>query len=277
MFLLRVKGNIFSTIMVSFILILVTSFLFLYYYNSCRYFVDRGDLYRKVGRFDKAINWYQKAVKNNNKYIKGYLRLTSAYMEQFKAEEAIKEYKQAIKNNPDNLIFQEGISLAYLEQADYLLTKFVFKYFNSEFNSLNELPKDKKDMETERKILIEELDRYLNEINYLIIQESSFSSLKIIDNFLRNIKGILSLLHIELIDNLPVSLQSQINYKIIEGNKLINQISKEHNGTRRIGLLFNLQYIQGLFYIIQGIYLIPMTPQKEPVRHETQDPQASST
>ena len=58
-----------------------------------------GDAYRKLGRYEEAIEPYKQAIRIDPDYAKAHYNLGTAYHNTGKYKDAIESYKQAIKIN----------------------------------------------------------------------------------------------------------------------------------------------------------------------------------
>jgi len=87
--------------------------------NYINYFY-LGDVYRKIKKYDFALNNYQKSVELNSKFPEGFNNLANIYRELKDTKNSILFFKKAIELNPNyiNAIYNLGIVYFEVEKYD---------------------------------------------------------------------------------------------------------------------------------------------------------------
>ena len=102
--------------------------------NFSEAYYNLAILYKKQLKFDKAVEYYNKAILIKPKYVEAYNNLGNILQDQGEAEEAIKKFKKAISIKPDyieayNNIAHTSLVLNETEESN------IFEY-HLLFNSL---------------------------------------------------------------------------------------------------------------------------------------------
>ena len=87
--------------------------------NFINYFY-LGDIYRKIKKYDSALNNYQKSIQLNNKFPEGFNNLANIYREIKDTKNSILFFKKAIELNPNyiNAIYNLGVVYFEVEKYD---------------------------------------------------------------------------------------------------------------------------------------------------------------
>jgi tetratricopeptide (TPR) repeat protein len=80
---------------------------------------DRGRAYSEQGRFDKAIQEYQAALRINPNFAEAHNNLGWAYKQQGHLEEATDEYENALRIDPDFALAYHNLAWAYGEKGRF--------------------------------------------------------------------------------------------------------------------------------------------------------------
>jgi tetratricopeptide (TPR) repeat protein len=84
--------------------------------NRHDYIIERADLYRALGKFDEALDDYQKCLGLQPRQIDGYLGLAYVYDQMGKPAQARDAYERMAKADP-------ALPAVYLRRAEYLLNR----------------------------------------------------------------------------------------------------------------------------------------------------------
>lgn len=85
------------------------------YLNSYTGFVARGDEARKAGEYNKAIDFYEKAVKKDESKAEAYVGLSKVYIGKNDLDWAESIFREAVKKHPDNADIYEGYVKFYMD------------------------------------------------------------------------------------------------------------------------------------------------------------------
>lgn len=85
------------------------------YLNSYTGFVVRGDEARKAGEYNKAIDFYEKAVKKDESKAEAYIGLSKVYIGKNDLDWAESIFREAVKKHPDNADIYEGYVKFYMD------------------------------------------------------------------------------------------------------------------------------------------------------------------
>ena len=88
---------------------------FVLYQNSYAGLVNKGDKALKEHEYSLAINYYETAIKKNDKKAEAYSGLAQVYLAQNVKEKALKVFEKAIEANPNSVEIHETAILFYLE------------------------------------------------------------------------------------------------------------------------------------------------------------------
>ena len=96
-----------------------------YYHNALKNFPKNeliygliGDTYRKIKQFNEAIDYYRKGIELNPDSVLLYIRLGGVLKEQGNLEQAISYYRLAMELNSDNYLVYIGLGDIYREQGN---------------------------------------------------------------------------------------------------------------------------------------------------------------
>ena len=76
---------------------------------------QKGNIYSKEGKYELAIEEYQKAIKINQQIADFHYNLANTLFVSDKVKEAIIEYKKALSINPLDSDFLRNLGIAYIE------------------------------------------------------------------------------------------------------------------------------------------------------------------
>ncbi len=79
-----------------------------------RLYINLGNAYADIGRFQRAIYWYKKALIHAPNNWKLYLNLGAAYADMGRLQKAIYWYKKALKINPDSISVYNNLGVLYI-------------------------------------------------------------------------------------------------------------------------------------------------------------------
>ena len=82
------------------------------YYKATIY-INLGVLYRYLGQKEKAIEYYQKAIKLDPEYARAYSNLGVVYDDLGQKEKAIEYYQKAIKLDPEDAFAYNNLGVVY--------------------------------------------------------------------------------------------------------------------------------------------------------------------
>lgn len=88
---------------------------FTLYMNSYKGFVARGDEARKAGEYNRAIDFYEKAVKKDESKAEAYIGLSKVYIGKNDLDWAESIFREAVKKQPDNADIYEGYVKFYMD------------------------------------------------------------------------------------------------------------------------------------------------------------------
>ncbi len=77
-----------------------------------------GDTYREIKQFDEAIDYYEKGIELSPKSVWLYIRFGELFREQGNWEQAVSYYRQAMELNPNNSLVYIGLGDIYREQGN---------------------------------------------------------------------------------------------------------------------------------------------------------------
>ncbi|MGD1808138.1 tetratricopeptide repeat protein [Dapis sp. BLCC M126] len=96
-----------------------------YYHNALKNFPKNefaygliGDTYREINQFNEAIDYYQKGIELSPENVLLYIRLGGILKEQRNFKQAISYYRQAMELNPDNSLVYIGLGDVCREQGN---------------------------------------------------------------------------------------------------------------------------------------------------------------
>ena len=87
--------------------------------HLCYFYPNQGVTYYQQGKYDIAIESYQKAIRINPNFAVAHNSLGVAYEKQGKYDLAVKSYKKAISINPNNAETHYSLGTAYATQGKY--------------------------------------------------------------------------------------------------------------------------------------------------------------
>ncbi len=82
--------------------------------DDLRLYINLGNAYADIGKFQKAIYWYKKALIRAPNNWKLYLNLGAAYADRGRLQEAVRWYKKALKINPDSISIYNNLGVLYV-------------------------------------------------------------------------------------------------------------------------------------------------------------------
>lgn len=87
--------------------------------DNWKFYNELGIEYANIGKNEKAISLYKKALDINQSLCGTYYNLGNAYAAIGKNEEAVSAYKKAIELNPNYAIAYNNLSIVYLHEKQY--------------------------------------------------------------------------------------------------------------------------------------------------------------
>lgn len=76
-----------------------------------------GDMYARIGRFDKAVEFYSKGVSLNPQNVQAQIVIANAYFDSMKFEEAEKHYAKALDLDPKNVNARTDFGATFVERT----------------------------------------------------------------------------------------------------------------------------------------------------------------
>jgi len=83
-------------------------------HEHARAYINRGAAYAELGKYDKAIEDLNKAIKLNKDFAYAYYNRGNAYVKLNRYDKAIKDYNKAIELNPDDAEAYGNRGLVYV-------------------------------------------------------------------------------------------------------------------------------------------------------------------
>ncbi|MCK4386328.1 MAG: tetratricopeptide repeat protein [candidate division Zixibacteria bacterium] len=97
--------------------------------QDLEFFYNRGLCYLNLGRYQKSISDFEKAIELNKKFFLGYLHLGEAYYKSRNYETSLKNYKKAEKLNPHSQQVYVGLAKVYFAKGKKSSAKKSYKKF----------------------------------------------------------------------------------------------------------------------------------------------------
>lgn len=73
----------------------------------------------KLSRTKEVVEWLNKAIKADPKYVEAYVKKAEYYAEKYDFQSSIRVLKRAVKINPKNYLIYQGFSRLHLARNDY--------------------------------------------------------------------------------------------------------------------------------------------------------------
>lgn len=80
---------------------------------------NRGNIYHKIGRYEDAIQDYDKTIQHKSRYAPAYTQRGNAYRNLGKYEEAIRDYNKAIELDPQSASAYNNRGMSYKKLGQY--------------------------------------------------------------------------------------------------------------------------------------------------------------
>lgn len=118
----------------------------------------RGNVYRDLGKYDKAIGDYSKAIMKNNRFASAYRNRGFARCKNKLYEKGMEDYNKSIELNPDD-------SIAYYNRGQACLDTGLYKKAIEDLRSAKALNPDNAEEYEGRIVVCQELIRLTGELN----------------------------------------------------------------------------------------------------------------
>ena len=87
--------------------------------NIYNEYMNIGDAYFELEKFDKASKYYELALKNKNNYWTATYKLARSYAMMNNWPESLALYKKLLKRDPDNIALKLSAAYVYAMSGDY--------------------------------------------------------------------------------------------------------------------------------------------------------------